>query len=132
MKFKNLIISGLGFFLIFPFILVSDIYPFFRFGMFAEPIHQTVQTERFVICYYDLESKLKILPFETTGFEESHLLYILRSYYYRGNLEQFFSQIHQISKKSLQINRWALLRIETKPAGSQIDTTKVFEWSVDE
>lgn len=132
MKFKNLIISVLGFFLLFPFILISDIYPFFRFGMFAEPIRQTVQTERFIICYYNLESKLKILPFETIGFEESHLLYILRSYYYRGKLEQFFSQIHQISKKSLQIKRWELLRLEYKPSSSQADTTKVFEWQINE
>ena len=107
-----------------PFILITDVYPFFRFGMFAEPVRQAIQLEQFAIQYVDHQQQRHLLNMDEIGL--SSATYLMRNYYYRNQSEKLLKNIHQIHPHSGQVLEWQLLRITT-PVGltHQADTTQV-------
>jgi transposase len=107
-----------------PFILLTDIYPFFRFGMFAEPVRQAIQMEQFAIRYLDKKQQKHLLNLAEVGL--SSATYLMRNYFYRNQSEELLKNIHQIFPQSEQVFEWQLLRI-TSPIGllNQADTTQV-------
>lgn len=108
-----------------PFILLTDIYPFFRFGMFAEPVKQAVQLEQFAIRYKDTNGQLHLLSPLQSGL--SSLAYLMRNYYYRNESVQLLNHIHTIysQKQKIPIAEWQLLRITSPLSRFRPDTTLV-------
>jgi hypothetical protein len=96
-----------------PFVLLNDLFPFFRFGMFAEPVGRTVQTESFLLLYRDASGKTH--PVQPAEVGLTSLPYLMRNYYYRGDAEKFLREIHNLHPHKARIAEWQLLRV-TSPA----------------
>ncbi len=104
-----------------PFILITDIFPFFRFGMFAEPIRKNIQTEKFVIYSTDTNDRRRIFDPSTIGINSNTFLYLCRNYYYRKETDLFARKIFISSGKSLK--KLELLR--TIDNSEKTDTIKI-------
>lgn len=110
-----------------PFVLLTDVYPFFRFGMFAEPVRRNVQLEQFTLRYVDNQGNKNIASAEQVGL--GSLAYLLRNYYYRNQTEQLLESVHELYPDRQHVREWQLLRITAsvrKP--DQTDTTAVATW----
>ncbi len=110
-----------------PFVLVNNLYPCFRFGMFAEPIRNTVSVEKLLISFENSEGQEYIFFPAVIGLSEGHFSYVVRSYYYQGNIQQLFSQLHSIQKKSQKIKQWDLYRLQISST-SPTDTSHLQTW----
>lgn len=120
-KYPNVVIIGFFVLMLLPFVLLKDIYPFYRFAMFAEPL-QRGEVEHFLITYRSENDS--IVPFRSMDFEisESKIATWMRNYFYRGEAELLLQRL-----KTLQggtTSDWRLYRIKTTKDGS--DTTLVF------
>ena len=77
---------------ILPTVLMTDLFPFFRFSMFSEPIQRTVQTEEFVIyCHTGQDSVL--LEDQLTELDATKLNALKRNYYYRNEWSAFIHKL---------------------------------------
>ncbi|HVD98127.1 MAG TPA: hypothetical protein VNB90_07965 [Cytophagaceae bacterium] len=83
--------------LLVPFVLITDIFPFMRFGMFAEPITRSVQTEKFVIYQLDATGNKNLLHPERIGINPNTFYYLCRNYFYRNEAELFSKKLLQLS-----------------------------------
>lgn len=95
-----------------PFILVNSYFPFYRYGMFAEPAQKNDLNNQellFIRYTFKSDSSERFNP-ESIGIQEGHFGYMLRNFYYLNNVQQVFSQLHQISKKKHKIHSWKLYR----------------------
>ena len=128
---KNIIIIIFFISILVPFIMINNTYPFFRYGMFAEPVHHTNHFEHFVILYTDELNEEYSFSSTSIGLNEGHFNYIIRSYYYQGKIQQLFSQLHQILEKKQKISAWKLKKLHISPdkAPTTMDqiTWKVYE-----
>lgn len=99
------------FLILLPFILVSNFYPFFRYGMFAEPIKQGKKLEKFEIYYTTKENKKYTFSSQKIGFRNGHFQYIVRNYYYQGKSHFLLENLHNINIRK-NIKTWRLYQIE--------------------
>ncbi len=109
-----------------PFVLLTDLYPFFRFGMFAEPVSRAVQTERFVVRYLDAGGRPHLVAPAEVGLGE--LVYLLRNYYYRGETDRLLQRLHGLHRRRATAAEWQLLRITTPAEVYRPDTTTAGRW----
>lgn len=100
MNFKNTTILAMFFCLLVPFVLLNNFYPFWRFGMFAEPVKSQIQTEQFKIYRsYSSDSSSGIPEYfspENIGFDENQFLYIARNYYYKSQTTFFLKEVSRL------------------------------------
>lgn len=75
-----------------PFILITDIFPFLRFGMFAEPIRYEVQAETFITTSI-LNGKEEPFDPQNIGLDESVFSQLQRTYYYRNASSEFLQKL---------------------------------------
>lgn len=124
MQLKRVVILTILTGIFIPFILLTDFFPFFRFGMFAEPVKQAIQMEQFAIRYTNNRQQTHLLDLSKVGL--SSATYLMRNYFYRNQSKRLLANIHQIFPQSGQVKEWNLLRI-TSPIGlpHQTDTTQV-------
>lgn len=109
-KMKKVVLVSMFFWIIIPFILISDFYPFFRFGMFSEPIQSNIQTEQFVIMIATNTTK-KIVNSDEVDLGEQHFQYLVRYAYYQNKLNLLFETIKKISEqKNKNVKNIYLLR----------------------
>lgn len=106
--------------LLIPFILITDIFPFMRFGMFAEPIKQTNQTERFIIYQTDVFQQTTILNPETIGVNPNTFYYLCRNYLYRNQAEEFSEKLFSAMNK--QIVQLKIIHLMSPDNSQQSDT----------
>ena len=127
MKKKVILIFLLVWFLV-PFVFMTDLYPFFRFGMFAEPIKPTQTTEMLQFWWKNAEGKSQLFQPQMIGLTENNFGYILRHYFYTDRIEQLFSQIHQnmLKKTKEKPIRWQLKQLRV--SAHRTDTTILREW----
>ncbi len=109
-----------------PFVLLTDVYPFFRFGMFAEPVRRSVQTERFVVRYLDASSRPHLVAPAEVGLGE--LVYLLRNYHYRGQTDRLLQRLHGLHPRRNEAAEWQLLRITTPAHVYRPDTSLAGRW----
>jgi hypothetical protein len=109
-----------------PFVLLTDLYPFFRFGMFAEPVSRAVQTERFVVRYLDAGGGAHGVAPAEVGVGE--LVYLLRNYYYRGETGRLLKRLHGLHPRRAEAAEWQLLRITTPADVYRPDTLVAGQW----
>ncbi|MCS6821236.1 MAG: hypothetical protein NZ551_05125 [Microscillaceae bacterium] len=127
---KKIVILFVALGLVSPFVLLSDLYPFFRLGMFAEPVQYIPQTEYFLIEYQTSHNQL-FQPFQTAqmGFEDSHFQYILRYYVYQKQALKLLQILNQKQKKNnLSIKQWRIKRIVIHKKKQKKDTTLILNW----
>ncbi|MFN6946271.1 MAG: hypothetical protein ACK4ND_15080 [Cytophagaceae bacterium] len=106
-----------------PFILLTDLFPFMRFGMFAEPVVRSIQNEKFEVHVtkdnihqpFDC-NEINILP--------NIFFYLSRNYYYRNEGELFLKQISNLSENS-ENTEWHLKRIVLHKEADKNDTLTV-------
>lgn len=98
---KNIITIILFAGLLVPFILLTDIFPFMRFGMFAEPVRVELTTEKFLI-YKTTDTGLKtVLQPEETGINPNTFHYLCRNYVYRNETKVFAEKLFSITGPSV-------------------------------
>lgn len=106
-----------------PFVLQTDLYPLFRFGMFAEPVRREVQTETFVLrVVYRSGSQRIVSPPEV---HLNSLAYLMRNYYYRREADTLLARIQRIHPQKASVREWQLLRVTSPVARYRPDTAVV-------
>ena len=113
-KLRRLRIFLLGFvlFLLFvPFVLQQTFFPFFRFGMFAEPVTRTIQKEQFKLVGEDQQDSLYTDISKFTGIKKSRMDYLLRNYYYRDEVDFFLKESAELLPEEIPFETLILLRI---------------------
>ncbi|OJJ23710.1 hypothetical protein BKI52_05005 [marine bacterium AO1-C] len=115
MNFKNTTILAMFFCLIVPFVLLNNFYPFWRFGMFAEPVKSQVQTEKFKIYRFSPSNPPKYFSPEKIGFDENQFLYLARNYYYKSQTTFFLKEVARLySKKYSQSSSQKVKKLHPK------------------
>ena len=100
-----------------PFILMTDLFPFMRFGMFAETVQSTPQKEIFSLQIILPDGRRQLLSERQIGLDESHLNYLARTYFYQQQLDFFALHLKKsgllkekerlvIIHKTLEENHW--------------------------
>ncbi|TAD98947.1 MAG: hypothetical protein EAZ97_10030 [Bacteroidetes bacterium] len=103
-----------------PFMLIRDVFPFFRFGMFAEAIKRNSQKEVFRISFFD---GTNFENFEPNKIEMTNSVFqgICKNYHYRGQNKVLLQKFDQIAGDSTK-NHWKFFKIIEK------DTFLLEEW----
>jgi hypothetical protein len=124
MKGKNWVILIVFVWLLVPFILMTDLYPLFRFGMFAESVQNPHQIEKLTIQYQEKNGIFRDFRSDWIGLSEGHFAYLLRHYYYQDKIQQVFRQIAEKMPKTQ--NFYALRLVRThKSFENQVPTIEV-------
>jgi hypothetical protein len=123
MSVKKITIAGMLTAIWIPFILLTDLYPFFRFGMFAEPVREAIQMEQFAVGYISFRQSRQVLGAEQLGI--SSLAYLMRNYYYRNQSTEFLENIHAIFPEKHLVKQWQFLRITSPVQVYRPDTVIV-------
>ena len=106
-----------------PFVLMTDLFPFMRFGMFAEPVKTVQQTEYFIITL-ERDNIEKAIDPNTSGIPVQTLNYLARNSYYQKRANLLLSTVAKSAKiKAKDTLRLQVITIQ-KP-NSQIDTTLI-------
>lgn len=111
-----------------PFVLQTDLYPLFRFGMFAEPVRREVQTEVFVLRIQTQTGNLWMVAPEETGL--GSLAYLMRNYYYRQEADTLLRRMSQLTPGMTDVRQWQLLRVVSPVAVYRPDTVVVATYNV--
>ena len=92
--------------LLLPFILVRDVYPFYRFGMFSKSVKHKSKLEKYYITTISLKDSTE-KPFYAYPSQE-----MVRKYIYRKQTKQLLQKFHQ--------------SLQTRPA----EQNDVFSWQI--
>lgn len=111
---KQLLTTGVLVGLLLPFILQTTLYPFFRFGMFAEPVRYDIQQEQFALHYQVREQTTLPVPEAALKVKKSTLDYLLRNYYYRQESELFLKRASLLLPDTFGTYPLVILRIMEK------------------
>lgn len=95
-----------------PFLLMTDLFPFMRFGMFAETVQSIPQQEKFSVAISSADGKSQSLGDRQIGLDDSHINYLCRSYYYNHQLDFFASHLKRSGL--LQENETLLILHKTR------------------
>jgi len=90
---RNIIILFFLVMSIIPFMLMNDLFPFMRFGMFAETIKQSPQKEFFMVSVIKKDGSIESLSKRQSAMDDSHLNYMTRTYFYQHKLDYFVEQL---------------------------------------
>ena len=92
---------------ILPFIFLKDVYPFHRFGMFAEPIKSKTQDEKFYVFYKInneknnndfVELKPQNIPLNANAFQMQ-----LRKHHYQREHTNFITVFDKVIRKKVNL-----------------------------
>lgn len=107
-----------------PFILMTDLFPFMRFGMFAETVQSTPQKEKFSIHIILPDGRTQLLTERQIGLDESHLNYLVRTYFY--NEQIIFFAVH-LKKSGLLKEKERLIIIHKTLEGNHWKQDVLFD-----
>jgi len=114
-----------------PFVLMRDVYPFFRFAMFATPVSRAAYTERYewYVCYRQQQS-WQLLSTGEIGLDESFFYYRARKANITKQGDAFLAilmEVYRQKKKELPI---ASLLVEKRfRQGQCLDSLVVAQWT---
>jgi hypothetical protein len=84
-----------------PFLFITDFFPLFRFGMFAEPVLSKQRNQEIFRLYYAKNNNVYFFNTYFFGIDEGVFNYLVRKYYYQGKMKDFEKKfkklIHQHS-----------------------------------
>jgi len=93
-----------------PFVMVRTFFPFYRYGMFAEPPTTEAQKEEFVILYED-ENGLHEFYAPNVGINAANFTYLKRNYFYRKQSEVLLDRVKAMADGQNLTTHWRLLRL---------------------
>ena len=93
--------------LLIPFVLQRNFYPLLRFGMFAEPVRDSIQTETFYVQVSQGGAPTVFNPLQL-GIYPATFDYWLRNYHYRQQGQLLLQQLHQSTGMG---GTWQLVRV---------------------
>ncbi len=112
-----------------PFVVMQDHYPLFRYGMFAEPVHEAIQTEQFFVRYSSPKAGnplLQLFDPAQIGMPGPTYRLLLRNYYYRRQSQHLLQNLHRpLHRQGVPAERWALYRVMNFQ-----DTSLVAHWQI--
>jgi hypothetical protein len=108
-KLKNGVTISITILALIPFILLTDLFPFFRFGMFAEPLKSSIQTEVFHVTVIHDDGMEEVFDPKEMSINSSDFNYLCRNYYYRKEGEIFLSKLSTVFKQK-GIRAWTIKR----------------------
>jgi hypothetical protein len=122
---EKLLAALVGLWLLGPFVLLRDAFPFFRYGMFAEPVRYQVQTETFFVRYSTGQRPAQAFDPAQIGMPRPTYRLLLRNYHYR---QQGPVLLHRLAtalraRGAEATGQWQLCRV----MGFR-DTTTVATW----
>lgn len=80
-----------------PFVLVRNVYPLFRMGMFAEAnIPDSLSLDVYVPAKINQNNHITLLTEKDTGVPEHMMNYLARNYFFRSEGDLFLSQLRQL------------------------------------
>ena len=101
-QFRNTIITLSVLAILTPFILISNLYPFMRFGMFAEKVNNNQGIEVF-------EVRLKVhattVSTEEIAIPDQMLNSVIRNHYYKGQILSCIKKLYTLNKEPICIYR---------------------------
>ncbi|GAL83047.1 hypothetical protein MYP_273 [Sporocytophaga myxococcoides] len=124
-KLKNIIISGFIAALILPFILITDLFPFARFGMFAEPVSSADTLKIFEAEFYQ-NHQWHNLNAKQFNMASGSFMYLARNYYYRNQSQEFLNKLSQAIPDT-SIYAWRLKFIQISGNNPQQADTIIIE-----
>jgi hypothetical protein len=97
-----------------PFVLITNFYPFYRFGMFAQPIGEPNQYEQFEIAF-QLPPHQTLIPYYAPdyGMNYQNFEYLKRKYFYTDRVDFFLDQLRTTVPKPT--GQWVLYKIMAFP-----------------
>ena len=114
-----------------PFIFLKDVYPFHRFGMFAEPIKHQSHYEKFYIFYkkdtdiHFTELKPATIPLNANAFEMQ-----VRKYHYQKKHADFIPVFDEIIRNKINLDKnltWKWYHvIQKQDSQNEVDSLCVF------
>jgi hypothetical protein len=110
-KLRNIIIVSSMLMFIVPFISISNLYPFMRFGMFAEKVEPTKGIEIFEVQF---PNKDKAISQDAIAIPPHMLSYLIRNYYYKGQIKKCAINLYQLTDKKTTIELYKLTIINQK------------------
>jgi len=126
MNFKNTTILAMFFCLFVPFVLLNNLYPFWRFGMFAEPVKSQVQTEKFKIYRFSASGHSEYFSPEKIGFDENQFLYLARNYYYKSQTTFFLKEVRGLYSKKYPLTSTQKAKNHLPQQGLKKETWKLY------
>ena len=94
---------------------MTDIFPFMRFGMFAETIKNIPQQEFFSVNIVLPDGSSQPLSERQIGLDDSHLNYLARTYFYNDKFDFFTTHL---KKSGLITSKEKLLIIHKTQEGN--------------
>ncbi len=76
-----------------PFLLMTDVFPFMRFAMFAETVKNIPQQELFAVNVLLPDGSCQALSERQIGLDDSHLNYLARTYFYNHQFDFFLTHL---------------------------------------
>ena len=105
-KLRNTVIIVSVLVLFTPFILISNLYPFMRFGMFAEKIEPSKGLEVFEVR---LKGQKSAVTKKEIAISDFMLNYLVRNYYYKGEIIACANNLYALSKKPICIYKQVIV-----------------------
>ncbi len=113
---RNIIICSFLFLLCLPFLLMRSVYPFYRFGMFAElGAKSSVSAVQFIVVYTAEMKETRFYP-TMAGLNAGTFRYLKRNYYYRQEADKLLKVLQERFQDGEQFG-WRFYRVDG------IDTT---------
>ena len=111
-----------------PFVLLTDLFPLMRFGMFAEPVKSEQQTEFFAVFTRNNQQQDELLASTTYGIPLQTFNYLARNYVYLRKSELLLSKIAN-SKNIAPATTLILKKIVVKIPNNRKDTTHIASYT---
>ena len=88
-----------------PFIFITNLFPFMRFGMFAEKPSISQGIELFEVRFLNQN---KAISQEQLAIPPHMLSSLIRTYYYKGEIDRFAKNIYQLAGNNHTITIYKL------------------------
>ena len=108
-KLKNGVTISITLLALIPFVMLTDLFPFFRFGMFAEPLKSSIQTENFHVTIIRDDGKEETFDPMTINVSSNDFNYLCRNYFYRKEGEIFLRNLSIVYNQK-DIREWTIRR----------------------
>lgn len=99
-----------------PFVLINDVYPFFRFGMFAELVRPYTPNESFQLWCGD-----RLIVGDDIGLNDDIFTYLVRNHVYRNECDELLQKMKGMKRVENQ-GSWRLIKISGQDT-TQLCTT---------
>lgn len=111
LRFRLVVATIVLFSLLFPYVFQQSFFPFFRFGMFAEPVTRSIQKEYFLLAGIDARDRLHTDLYKFSGIRKSRMDYLLRNYFYRKEVDYLMKETAQLLPEDVPFDTLIMLRI---------------------